>query len=176
MVARVSATPAAPSPDDLRAAAGRFATGVVVVTAVAADGTDHAMTANSFASVSLDPLLVLVCVERGTRFHDAVLEAGAWAVSVLPAGARESAAWFATKGRPLAGQLDRVAHRRGRVTSAAVLADSLAVLECRTWAVHPGGDHTILVGEVLGIDLPETPGEPLVFYRSRYRVLGGAPA
>lgn len=169
-------TAAAPSPDDLRVAAGRFATGVVVVSAVAADGTDHAMTANAFASVSLDPLLVLVCVEHGTRFHDAVLGADGWAVSVLPERAAATAAWFATKGRPLAGQLDRVAHRRGRTTPAAVLDGALAVLECRTWAVHPGGDHTILVGEVLAIDLPDEPDEPLVFFGSAYRALGGAPA
>lgn len=172
-------SPAAPTSEDLRAAAGRFATGVVVVTAVAPDGTDHAMTANAFASVSLDPLLVLVCVERGTRFHDAVLGAQGWAVSVLPEWATATAAWFATKGRPLAGQLDRVAHRRGRVTPAAVLDGALAVLECHTWAVHPGGDHTILVGEVVGIDLPDSAdgaGGPLVFYRSGYRALGGAPA
>lgn len=163
-----------PSRADLRAAAGRFATGVAVVTTVAPDGTDHAMTANAFASVSLDPLLVLVCVERDTRFHDAVLAAQHWAVSVLAADARETAVWLATKGRPLAGQLERVPHRRGSATGAAVLEGALAAVECRTWATYPGGDHTIVVGEVLAIDLPAQAPPPLLFHASRYAQLGDA--
>ena len=78
-----------------------------------ADGVDHAMTANSFTSVSLDPLLALVCVERDSRFHSAVLAAGTWAVSFLPEGQEATARWFATRGRPLDGQFDQVPTRRG---------------------------------------------------------------
>ena len=101
--------PAQPTAAEFRRAAGLFATGIAVVTTVV-DGVDHAMTANSFTSVSLDPLLVLVCVERDTRFHDALLASGRWAVSVLDVSARDTAVWLATKGRPLEGQLDRVPH------------------------------------------------------------------
>src|ERR1700710_1785832 len=99
----------APDPSAYRRAMGRFATGVTVVTARAGD-IDHAMTANTFTSVSLEPLLVLICVEREARFHDAVIEAGQWGVSVLDGSARAVSEWLATRGRPLHGQLDRAPH------------------------------------------------------------------
>ena len=119
-----------PSPDSpvdeglFRRTAGRFATGVCAVTTRAA-GIDHAMTVNTFTSVSLEPLLVLVCVEVEARFHDAVLDAGVWGVSVLDASARPVAEWLATRGRPLHGQLDRVPHHRGPVTGVALLDQSV---------------------------------------------------
>lgn len=157
--------------ESFRRAVGRFATGVCVVTAVE-NGMDHAMTANAFTSVSLDPLLVLVCVEAEARFHDAIVAAGAWAVSVLDASARPAAAWLATRGRPLHGQLDRVPFHRGPATGAALLDQSVAWLECRTHAVHPGGDHTIVVGEVVGVGLGDESHGALLWHRSSYRVLG----
>ena len=160
--------------ESFRRATGRFATGVCVVTAVD-DGMDHAMTANAFTSVSLDPLLVLVCVETDARFHDAIAAAGHWAVSILDATARPAAAWLATRGRPLHGQLDRVPFHRGPVTGAALLDQSVAWLECRTKASYPGGDHSIFVGEVVGVGLgDESPGA-LLYHRSGYRVLGARP-
>lgn len=153
-----------------RRAVGRFATGVCVVTTLA-DGLDHAMTANTFTSVSLDPLLVLVCVETDTRFHDAITAAGVWGVSVLARSARGTADWLATRGRPLHGQLDRVAHHAGPLTGCALLDGALATLECRSQAVHPGGDHSIVVGQVLGTALGDDGGSPLVYHRSAYRRL-----
>lgn len=83
----------------------RFATGVTVVTCVQ-DGFDHAMTANSFTSVSLDPPLVLVSVEDDSRFHEALSAVGTWAVSVLAEHQKGRASWFATRGRPLVAQFD----------------------------------------------------------------------
>ena len=150
-----------------RRAAGRFATGVCVVTTRAA-GIDHAMTVNTFTSVSLEPVLVLVCVEIEARFHDAVLEAEVWGVSVLDSTARPVAEWLATRGRPLHGQLDRVPHHRGRVTGVALLEQSVATLECRTAATYPGGDHTIVVGEVVGVEVPPEAEAPLVWHRAGY--------
>lgn len=151
-----------------RRAVGRFATGVCVITAVDG-GQDHAMTANAFTSVSLDPLLVLVCVETEARFHDALTRAGAWAVSILDASARPVADWLATRGRPLHGQLDRVPHHRGPVTGAALMNQAVAWLECRTHALHPGGDHSIVVGEVLGVRLGPGDVGALLYHRSAYR-------
>jgi flavin reductase (DIM6/NTAB) family NADH-FMN oxidoreductase RutF len=158
--------------DAFRRALGRFATGITVVTTVA-DGVDHAMTANSFTSVSLDPPLVLVCVERVTRFHDAVRTSGVWAVSVLADDDAETSTWFASRGRPLEHQLDRVPHVRGVRSGAALLSRALATVECRTEAVYDGGDHSIVTGRVVGVSTPHPDGRPLVYYTGRYHGLGG---
>ena len=158
-------------PVTFRRVAGRYATGVTVVTACL-DGVDHAMTANAFTSVSLEPVLVLVCVEKEARFHDAILETGLWGVSVLDASGRRAAEWLATRGRPLIGQLEPYAIHRGEHTGAALFDEALATLECRTWAVYDGGDHSIVVGEVLALDLVHPEGDPLLYFRSAYHHLG----
>jgi flavin reductase len=146
---------------------GRFASGVTVVTARVRE-IDHAMTANAFASVSLEPMLVLVCVEQEARFHDAVMAAGQWGVSVLDGSGRAVSEWLATRGRPLHGQLDRVPHHYGAVTGAALLEQSLATMECRTVGSFPGGDHTIVVGEVLAIGTRDSDDGGLIHFRGRY--------
>ena len=107
---------AAVDPADFRRAAGRFASGIVVVS-TSLDGVGHAMTVTAFTSVSLEPLLVLFCAEKIARFHDAVLAAGTWAVSVLGEDAEKTARWLATRGRPLAGQLDASRHHPGPLTA-----------------------------------------------------------
>jgi flavin reductase (DIM6/NTAB) family NADH-FMN oxidoreductase RutF len=155
---------------DFRRVAGRFASGIMVVS-TRVDGTDHAMTVSAFASVSLEPRLVLFCAEKVARFHDAVLNAGTWAVSVLNEESEKTARWLATRGRPLEGQLEGITHYPGPVTGAPVLADALGVLECRTTAVHDGGDHSIVVGEVVGVSEPNPGGRPLIHYSGRYRTL-----
>lgn len=149
---------------------GRFPTGIAIVTTTV-DGIDHAMTANSFTSVSLEPPMVLVCVEKVTRFCEAVLASGLWAASVLAVDDRDTAVWLASRGRPLAGQLDRVPHVRGLHGGMPVLSQSLAVVECRTSAVHEGGDHLIVVGDVVGVSTPRPDDKPLVYYTSGYRRL-----
>lgn len=163
-----AAQPPDPSVDvaAFRRAVGHFASGVTVVT-TAASGVDHAMTASAFTSVSLEPILVLVCVDKDARFHDAVLEAGTWGVSILSVGQRRAANWFAMKGRPLIGQLDRFPHHRG-ITGAALLDGALASLECRTTAVYDGGDHDIVIGAVIAASEVDRDGAPLVHHRGRY--------
>lgn len=153
-----------------REAMRRFATGVTVVSCTV-HGEDHAMTANAFTSVSLDPLLVLVCVEKVARFHDAVLKAGSWAVSVLDESARDAAEWFATPGRPLKGQFAGFPYVRGQYTGAPLLRSALSTLECRTWATYDGGDHTIVVGDVLYATTDNRGGRPLVYYEGGYQAL-----
>lgn len=160
--------------DAFRDALGRFVSGITVVTTRSADGTDHAMTANAFTSVSLDPFLVLVCVERIARFHEAVLESGRWAVSVLGENAIEASNWFATRGRPLAGQLSGFPFTRGEQSGAALLADALATIECRTTGVYDGGDHDIVLGEVLSVAVPQPDDRPLVYFQGKYHILGDA--
>jgi flavin reductase (DIM6/NTAB) family NADH-FMN oxidoreductase RutF len=155
---------------DFREAVGSFATGVTVVTTTV-DGVDHAMTANAFTSVSLEPLLVLVCVEKAARFHDAMLASRAWGISVLDASGREASTWFATRGRPLEHQFARFRHFRGEFTGVPLLSSSLATLECRTEAVYDGGDHTIVVGLVLSVTKLLADGQPLVYYQGAYHTL-----
>lgn len=152
-----------------RRATSRYATGIAVATTVA-DGVDHAMTANSFTSVSLDPLLALVCVERDSRFHSAVLAAGIWSVSFLPEGQEAVARWFATRGRPLAGQFDEVPTRRGS-NGCLLLADGLAALELRTEQVVPAGDHDVLISAVTEVHEATGGGRPLVYFGSTFRGL-----
>lgn len=153
-----------------RRAVGRFTTGVTIVTTFVG-GHHHAMTANAFTSVSLDPLLVLVCVENDARFHDAVLDRGEWGVSVLDDTARGTADWLSTPGRPLVGQLDRVPHHVGPLTGVALMDASLATLECHTEAVYPAGDHVIVLGRVMGAHLAPDGRGPLLYHRSTYRAL-----
>ncbi|MCD9153647.1 flavin reductase family protein [Aeromicrobium duanguangcaii] len=149
-----------------RGALSRFASGVTVVS-TAHDGVDHAMTASAFTSVSLIPPLVLVCTNRGSRFHDAVRQSQRWGVSMLSEHGREASAWFAHRGRPLATQFDQIPHHRSP-GGLALLDDALAWLECETEAEHDGGDHLILVGRVLWADYQDDADDPLLYYRSHY--------
>ena len=110
--------------------------------------TTHAMTSNSFTSVSLDPPLVLFCVQRDSRFHAAITAAPRWVVNVLAADQAPAARWFAERGRPLEGQMAVVEHTRDE-DGTALLDGSLGHLGCTTEAVHPGGDHDIVVGRQL---------------------------
>lgn len=155
-------------PDEFKAAMGRFATGVSVVTTVA-DGVDHAMTANSLVSVSLDPLLVLISVQRPSRFHDAVVKAGFWGVSILAREQEAASRWFATPGRPVENQLHDFPFTRGE-TGAALLEDSLVTLECRTRQITEAGDHDILIADVLSISHRDA--SPLIYFRKGYHSLG----
>lgn len=158
-------------PLEYRRTVGRFATGVTVVT-TAYGGAQHAMTVNSFTSVSLDPVLVLICVERAARFHPAVLASGTWGVSILAAGQEDLSRWFATRGR--ASDDERFAgvrHYHAPITGSVLFDDALAVLECRTVATTEAGDHTILLGEVVSFGSPAGDGSPLLYYQGRYRYL-----
>ena len=153
---------------EYRRVVGRFATGVTVVTAVL-DGEHHAMTCNSFTSVSLDPVLVLFCAEKVARFHDVVLASGAFVVSVLAQGQEDVSRRFSLRGRPLEDQFEGLPHTHGTLTGAVVLGGSLAALECRTVSTTDAGDHTVVIGEVAGLGVPEPTGDPLLYYEGRYR-------
>jgi flavin reductase len=163
--------PQALGPEAFRLATGQFVTGIAVVTATVG-GVTSAITASSFTSVSLDPLLVLVCVERAGRQHDPVVSAGTWAVSVLAEDHEPTARGLAPLNSDAAG-LNGHPHHPGPATGHPILDGALAALECRTYAVHPGGDHTILIGQVLSVAGPaatEVPG-PLLSHAGRYRRL-----
>ncbi|CCH73958.1 putative reductase [Nostocoides australiense Ben110] len=152
--------------DDFRAVMSRLVSGVVLLSAHH-DGHDHAMTATAFTSVSLDPPLVLACVEQAARFHELVTDSGVWGVSLLGRKQRAAAEWLATPGRPLVGQFDAIPHWRAE-SGVLLFTGSLATLEARTTAIHQAGDHSIIVGEVIATGLDDDPDDALVHYRSRY--------
>jgi flavin reductase (DIM6/NTAB) family NADH-FMN oxidoreductase RutF len=133
------------------------------------DGEHHAMTCNSFTSVSLEPVLVLFCAEKIARFHDVVLSSGTWAVSVLAQGQEDVSRRFAVRGRPLEDQFVGLPHTHAPLTGAAVVDGALASLECRTVSTTDAGDHTVVIGEVLGLGVPDPEGDPLLYYEGRYR-------
>jgi len=155
-----------------REAASRFATGITIVSCRDDVGDDHAMTASSFVSLSLRPLLICVAVERESRFHATIQQADKWAVSVLSEDDEAAARWLATKGRPLTHQLENWQHHRGTWSGAAVGDRALAAFECATWAFHPAGDHDLLVGEVRQLELADPVPAPLLHHR---RAFFGAP-
>lgn len=149
---------------------GHFATGVTVVT-TAVDGWLHGMTANALTSVSLDPLLLLVCVDKTAHAHEQFGKASHFAVNILTEEQEEVSLVFATSAEPERGKLHGVPYHFGP-NGAPILDGSLAYLECEIADRCEGGDHTIFIGEVLSGDLlREAP--PLLFYRGGYRRLGG---
>ncbi len=150
-----------------RAVMSRFATGVTVMTAVDADGEVTGMTANAVASVSLDPLLVLVCVERTTDMAKRVRSGRRFALSMLPARLRKLSDHFANPDRSRGWEGFTGIDVRTAATGVPILSESLGWLDCRVHEVHPGGDHWIVVGEVLAAGLGE-PGAALGYYDHDY--------
>jgi flavin reductase (DIM6/NTAB) family NADH-FMN oxidoreductase RutF len=147
---------------------GCFATGVTIIT-VDLDGEVHGMTANAFASVSLDPPLVLVCVDHAARTHAHLHTRKRFGVNVLTVAQRAISEYYA---RPVEEQVgDQAVARFDRTNHGTpVLQGALTYLECRLQSAHDAGDHTIFIAEVE--DLTVRPGEPLLFFRSKYRRMG----
>jgi flavin reductase (DIM6/NTAB) family NADH-FMN oxidoreductase RutF len=146
----------------------RFATGVTVVTSIGADGP-AGMTANAVASLSLDPLLVMIGFEVRSRTLAAVRQSHRFAVNVLASDQEQISRIFAGK-QPEPEKFARCAFTER--AGVPVIDGALAWLSCRLDAVYPGGDHVIVVGNV--VDMGGTGGEPLLFYGGRYRTLEGA--
>lgn len=156
------------TPETFRATMGLFATGVTVVSTTVG-GVLHGMTASAFASVSIDPLLVLVCVDRRAGLHDLVLESRAFAVTVLAADQEEESVWFASPRRPGGrDQFDHVAWWPAPVSGSPVLERGLGWLDCRLAEAHGAGDHSIFVAEPVGVGRLRD-AEPLLYFRGGYR-------
>ena len=144
---------------------GRFATGVTVVT-TRRNGELHGMTANAVTSLSLDPPLVLVAVDRRAGMHAALHQGQCFALSILGDGHEHLSRRFATSGPKEFGDLTLTT----AVTGAPILTDALAWVDCRITQVLPGGDHDIFIGEILAGDHAED-GRPLLYYAGKYRRL-----
>jgi flavin reductase len=153
-----------------RKAMGSFPTGVTVVTVACDDGDMHGMTVNSFSSVSLDPMLVLVCLGAASRGAGLIERAEAFVVNVLSAGQQDVSRWFANRHRPAGSAMfDGVPFEPG-VTGCPVLAGATASFDCRLRQSHRAGDHLIVLGEVVAlVHRPQL--EPLIFHAGTYRSL-----
>ncbi len=164
------------SPQGLRQVMGQFVSGVTVVTAMH-DGRRHAMTATAVSSVSLEPPLLLVCVGKASRFHDPAMAVDSWALSMLSAGQQPVAQHFADPTRDLSSQFDGIDCFPVGDSGAPVIDGAVAWVECRTYARYDGGDHTILIGQVVRsspVDASFGPLEPVLGYlRGRYTPVGG---
>ncbi len=155
-------------PLEFRNIIGHFATGVTVITTAAGDKL-HGMTANAITSLSLDPVLLLVCVDKATYTHGVLEGSGVFVVNVLGEHQEAVSRVFARRGEPEAGSLRGQSYTIGRM-GAPILDDCLAFIECRVAEVLEGGDHSIFLGEVVGGGV-KTEMEPLLFFRGRYRTL-----
>lgn len=160
--ARTIGSKTALDPRSFRQALGQFPTGVAVVTATHG-GHVVGMTANSFSSVSLDPPLVSWSVAKSSPSHDAFVAADAFAVHFLGADHRDLALRFGTSG---VDKFADMAHAPGE-TGAPLLEGLAPIFECKVWARYPGGDHTILVGEV--VRMVERKHDPLLFHSGELR-------
>ena len=151
-------------PSEFRRVMGHFPTGVSIVTTLDPDHGPCGLTVNAFASVSLDPTLVLICIERASDSHDCIERSGFYAVNVLEGERGESLSRrFATWG--LRDKFAGLAYS-DRATGAPVLEAALAWADCRVTQALAAGDHTIFIGEVVEADARE--GRPLVYYRGGY--------
>ena len=156
---------------EFRKAMGSFATGVTIIT-VDLDGEVHGMTANAFASVSLDPLLVLVCVDHNTRTHAHLHAKKRFGINVLREDQRAISEYYARPDRThehaeteAGARFDRTGHGNP------MLHGALAYLECRLHSAQEAGDHTVFIAEVE--DVVVRAGEPLLFFRGKYWGVGG---
>jgi flavin reductase (DIM6/NTAB) family NADH-FMN oxidoreductase RutF len=152
---------------EFRKALGHFTTGVTVITVEREPGKIHGMTANSFTSVSLDPMLILVCVDKRAKMLHFLAEKKRFGVSVLKAGQDSLSEYFA-KGVQSAEVEERLGIRyRWTPSGVPVLENTILRLSCSLVASHLAGDHTIFVGEVQDAEVHD--GEPLLYFRGEYR-------
>ena len=157
---------------DFRKAMGLFATGVTVIT-VDVEGEVHGMTANAFTSVSLDPLLVLVCVDHRARTHAQLHAKKRFGVNMLSESQRAISEYYARPSRThdqaeqeAGARFDRTPH------GTPVLHGALAYLECRLHTAQDAGDHTIFIAEVEDVQMRD--GDPLLYFQGKYRRVGPA--
>ncbi len=155
---------------EFRKALGAFATGVTIIT-VDLDGEVHGMTANAFTSVSLDPMLVLICVDHSARTHAHLHAKKRFGINILCEDQRGISEYYARTDRTHEHAEVEAGARFDRTTHGTpVLHGALAYLECRLQSSQEAGDHTIFIAEVEDVVLRE--GNPLLFFRGKYRKVG----
>ena len=153
-------------PRTLRDALGCFATGVTVVTCLDDEGRPAGLTVNSFTSVSLEPPLLLVCLHKQATSAPALIKARCFAINVLQTGQQPASIRFSKRDEDRFGTTSWSCGEAG----APILEESLGVFECERFAVYDGGDHHILVGQVVKASF-DASLDPLLYFRGRYRRL-----
>ena len=148
--------------DEFRTTLSRFASGVTIVTTRDTDGHPYGMTVSAFCSLSLEPPLVLICIDKKAFSHQALEHSGAFAVNILAEDQELTSRRFAS---PESDRFEGIAYRTG-IADVPVLEHSLASLECRLTQTHDGGDHTIFVGAVEAVTFHD--GTPLVYFKGGY--------
>ena len=151
--------------DEFRSALSRFASGVTVVTTKDETGKLHGITVSAFSSVSLDPPLVLVCIERSAGSHHVFQQTGVFVVNVLSADQRNLSERFASQTAERFEGVDMTLN----IDGIPLLSNCLANLECRVKLTADGGDHSIFIGEVESASIEE--GDPLIYFRGDYRTI-----
>ena len=147
---------------------GRFASGVTIMTTSAA-GRMHGMTVSAFASQSLEPLLILVSVERSTVMHQLVLASRAFAINILDEHGEGTARFFADNARLKGPEFTEGSYHLG-ATGSPILEEATGYLEATVHATLDAGDHTVIVGRVVAVEVVRD-AAPLIYYRSGYRRL-----
>lgn len=152
-------------PDKFRHALSKFASGVTVVTTRDAAGNPHGITVSAFCSVSLEPPLILICIEKAAGSHYAFGESGVFVVNVLGENQMEYSNRFAAPTDDKFADIDCTEGIGG----VPVLQNTLAALECRVTDTCDGGDHTIFIGEIEKATVKE--GRPLIYFHGKYRAI-----
>jgi flavin reductase (DIM6/NTAB) family NADH-FMN oxidoreductase RutF len=157
------------NPVMFRRVTGAFTTGVTVITVEREPGVVHGMTANSFTSVSLDPLLVLVCVDHDARLLSFLKSQRRFGVSILREGQQAISEYFAKCEQTPEEDANLGIRYKWTPSGIPLLDGTLAEMACNVVGEHPAGDHTIFIGEVESMESHD--GEPLLFHRGQYRRL-----
>ncbi len=159
------------SSQDFRRAMGHFATGITTVTTVL-DGKYYGITVNAFCSVSLNPPLVLISIDKTTKTHAVLAQSRVYAVNILSENQQEYSARFARREGDSVKTFDDIKFTTGE-TGSPLFEEALAYADCRVVAEYEGGDHTLFMAEVLDIhyNQSEKIPEPIIYYRSNYRSL-----
>jgi flavin reductase (DIM6/NTAB) family NADH-FMN oxidoreductase RutF len=152
--------------DQFRQVMGNFATGITVVTTLDSAGKPYGLTVNSFTSVSLDPLLVLVCLDNRLIGLQAFRDSKRFGVSILSEAQEDLSRMFARKDSERPASI----YYEGK-TGVPLLKNALGILECEIVAVYAGGDHQIFLGKVLAAEVIEPKG-PLLYFRGKYQRFG----
>jgi flavin reductase len=156
-----------PDPTAFRAAMAAFPTGVTLIT-YGPPETVEVMTANSFVSISLEPLLILVSIGRGGRMCQCLAPGQPFAVQVLSADQHELAARFARRDRPAGAEAARWLGAAASPSGNTLVPGVVASFECEVQYEYPGGDHLLYVGRVLNLDTATDPATPLLFHRGEF--------